>query len=332
MYDEIQAVSGPQVWYGSDIAGNKDWSVNIPADVLDELDKVIGDARETGAAPTDFIHWGNSYRALSEFTHGICQALKSGYGFCLLRGVPVDRYSKDELKILLLVFGHNLGLINPQIGINIPIAEVTNLDTGAAREFYYHIGGPLPPHMDPVDVAGLLCVRSAKSGGDSSIVSSMAVHNEILKTRPDLLSLLYRGYYHLDRHAKDAGGRRVLTDHYCPIFADIGGETICAYLPQPILMAVEHGLVELSEPETEALAVLNRLATSPELVLSMALQPGDIQLLNNRCILHHRTDYEDYPEPDRRRLLLRIWLTIKDWKKFPGNIPRADAELGSRPD
>ena len=43
----------------------------------------------------------------------------------------------------------------------------------------------------------------------------------------------------------------------------------------------------------------------------MDLEPGDIQLLNNSVVLHARTDFVDYEEPERRRHLLRLWLNVE---------------------
>ena len=53
-----------------------------------------------------------------------------------------------------------------------------------------------------------------------------------------------------------------------------------------------------------------RIAASPELYFDMDLAPGDIQWLSNHTILHARTGYGDYPEPERKRHLLRLWLSL----------------------
>jgi hypothetical protein len=127
-------------------------------------------------------------------------------------------------------------------------------------------------------------------------------------------------------------GRKTLTDYLAPVFADIGGgETICSFLPESILAGEKAGLMRLSEAEREAVTVMERTAERSDLMLPMDLQPGDIQFLNNRVILHNRMDYEDYPERERRRLMLRLWLTIPGWRKYPANIPHTDVELGRIP-
>jgi TfdA family taurine catabolism dioxygenase TauD len=49
----------------------------------------------------------------------------------------------------------------------------------------------------------------------------------------------------------------------------------------------------------------------------MELQPGDIQLVHNHTILHDRTAFEDFPEPERKRHLLRLWLAPKGARTLP---------------
>src|SRR5262249_17339663 len=153
----------------------------------------------------------------------------------VLRGFPVAQHSVDELKMMLLVFGHHMGLIGPQDDQQRSIGEVMDTGPGTPKDFYFHRGGALPMHVDPVDVVGLLCVRKAKQGGESAIASAMAVHNELLRTRPDLLRLLYRGFPHIRRHDPESRARneKTITDFPVPIFADIGGgERVCTFISE----------------------------------------------------------------------------------------------------
>jgi hypothetical protein len=115
------------------------------------------------------------------------------------------------------------------------------------------------------------------------------------------------------------------------VFCDIGGETICSFLPSVIEGAVEEGLTTFTDAEREALEYMKSIAESPEFRFDMEIAPGDMQFLNNRAILHNRLDYEDYPEPERRRLMLRLWLTMPGWRKYPPTIPHTDVELQTEP-
>jgi hypothetical protein len=327
----IKPVEGPQVWTAAEFAARSDWRFSIPDKVIDDLDTVAAEARHSGMDQDTYPIDATNFPALHEFGNAIAHSLRHGTGVAQVKCFPVERYSTEELKVLFLVLGHHMGFVGPQAPRKRGIGEVMDIETQGAKEYYYHRGGPLPMHMDPVDVVGLLTIRKAMQGGLSGIASSMAVHNVMLRERADLLALLYRGYRNRRRESRVGAGGSRLTDHYVPIYADIGGETICAYLPQPIVMAVEEGLITLTNAEHEALTLLDATAERPELVYQMDLEPGDLQFLNNRVTLHNRGDYADWPERDRRRLLLRLWLTMPGWTKYPPEISHTDVEQDRTP-
>jgi hypothetical protein len=259
--------------------------------------------------------------------------LSDEYGFCLLRGAPEGRFCVDELKMLLLILGNHVGLVGPQEERPRSVGEVMDTGPDMPKDFYFHRGGALPMHMDPVDVVGLLCVRMAKAGGASGIASAMTVHNEILRQRPDLLQILYKGFRRLKRHSSADRGHKRLTEAPVPVFVDVGaGEKMCNFITESVLAGVRAGLMTLSAEEQDALALMETIAERSDVMLPMDLRPGDIQLLNNRVILHNRADYEDYPDRDRRRLMLRLWLTMPGWRKVPPSISFLDVEEGRTPE
>lgn len=330
MATEILPVTGPRVWCGADLAGRNDWTFHLPADVLAALDAVVRDAAARGLTQENFDFESVAIPGLRQALAPVVDELAHGAGLALLRGIEVERHGVEALKLALLVIGNHMGLVGPQERKPKGIGEVMDIQP-PTREYYYHGGGPLPMHMDPVDVVGLLCVRGAMRGGESRIVSAMQVHNEILRARPDLLKLLYRGYRHQRREYRRVNGAPALTEYFCPVFAEIGGENVCNYIPRPIRMAVEEGLMTLSPAEEEALALLDATAAREDLCLAMEFVPGDIQFLNNRATLHGRADYRDFADPDRRRLLLRLWLTMPGWVKYPTHLPHTDVELQTEP-
>jgi len=325
----IEPVQGPHVWRGADLAARRDWVHRLPGPALDQIGTVVREAAARGLGQDDFAFEAVEIPGLRQALAPAVQELAGGTGLALLRGLEIDRYAIEELKLALLVIGHHMGLVGPQEHRAKGIGEVMDIKP-PSRDYYYHGGGPLPMHMDPVDVVGLLCVRKARRGGKSRIVSAMRVHNEILGARPDLLALLYRGYRHQRRAHRRHGGA-ALTEHYCPVFADVGGQVVCNYIPRPIRMAVADGLVTLTQQEQDALDLLDRTARRDDLCLTMDIEPGDIQFLYNRAILHGRADYQDHGDPDRRRLMLRLWLTMPGWPKFPADMPHTDVELETTP-
>lgn len=325
----IKPATGPHVWRGSEMAGRSDWVHNLPGTVLAALETTVSEAAARGLTQDNFNFEAMEIPGLRPALIPVVSALGEGSGVALIRGMKIDRLSVGALKMALLVIGHHMGFVGPQEGRAKSIGEVRDVNP-ADKSHYYHQGGPLPMHMDPVDVAGLLCIREAKSGGASRVVSSLTVHNEILRARPDLLAILYRGYRQRRREHRRQGGPK-LTEYFCPVFADVGGDIVCNYLPRPILLTAQEGLVDFTPEEREALEILDETAAREDLRLEMDFQPGDIQFVNNRHIMHGRADYEDHAEMERRRLLLRLWVTIPSWPKYPECLPHSDAELLTEP-
>jgi hypothetical protein len=163
--------------------------------------------------------------------------------------------------------------------------------------------------MDPVDAVGLLCVRPAVEGGQSRIASSSVIHNIILEERPDLLEILYRGFY-----CSRQGHGETVTDWRVPVFASSPDGMESYFLPITIRQAENDG-IRLSEAEHEAMELLQIVASREQVYLDMDFRPGDIQFLNNRLTFHARSDYTDSSDPALRRLLLRLWLMMPDWPK-----------------
>lgn len=329
METSIRPVVGPQVWRGEELLARESWLHHLPDAVLDGIGVAVQDAVARKVTQYDFKFEEIEIPGLRDALAPVVHELAHGSGVSLIRGMDISRHSVEELKLALLIIGHHMGLVGPQEGHPRSIGEVRDVNP-VDKSHYYHQGGPLPMHMDPVDVAGLLCIRKAKRGGTSHLVSSITVHNEILRERPDLMEILYRGYYQRRRDHRRNGGPK-LTGYYCPIFADVGGDRVCNYLPRPILLTEQEGLVEFTQNEKDALAILDRTAARDDLRAEMDFQPGDIQFVNNRHIMHGRADYEDHEALEQRRLLLRLWLTIPGWAKYPETLPHSDVELQTEP-
>ncbi len=157
-------------------------------------------------------------------------------------------------------------------------------------------------------MVGLFVLRTAKSGGMSIITSSVAIHDEIARTRPDLLEVLYQPF-HWSWQGQEVPGT---PPHYRqPIFTRQGDAFSCRYVRTHILSAQRFDDVPRLTPlQQEALALLDELAGSERFHFTMMFQPGDIQFLNNHVCLHSRTAFEDHEDEDRRRHLLRMWLSV----------------------
>lgn len=312
--------TGAAAWRGPDLAERAaEWTIHLsPADI-EEI--------EAGLTTVKLAHGDKFWNQLEsdavfplpDLTKKLRPAnhiLRDGIGFLLLRGLPVDRYSLDEAKTLLRGISACFGESVSQNHRGDMIGEVIDRSDEIAKPRRYEAGGEFRMHVDPIDIVGLMCLRKAKHGGDSRIVSSLTVHNVLLKERPELASILYEGF-RLYRPYPDRGDTQPLTRCRVPVFApDQQGRFASYFLPDPALQAVEREGVNLSAIEHEALDYAERIAARDDLILNMPLVPGDIQFLNNRVILHSRAGYEDFQEKERRRMMLRIWLMNPQWAQL----------------
>ncbi len=309
----VSPVAGPSAWRSADFAGREDWIHRFSGSELAELERAAEQVRARGltldqAGKNDF-----HLPVLSKLLAQAKLELAQGRGFVMLRGIPVERYTLDELGTLFWGLGAHLGTGVTQSLKGDRLGHV--MDIGGDADRYYTRGGELEFHMDPVDVVGLLCLREAVSGGESRIVSSMTIHNTILREKPELMASLEAGY-HYSRRQQDPSGQQPYTAHRVPVFIDGGMGRECYFLPAAFRRAAVDG-APFDETDRAAVHAIEEIAARPENYLDMKFQRGDIQFLNNRTILHARTDYVDNPDPARKRLLYRLWLMMPDWPPRP---------------
>ena len=319
-------IIGPEAWRAEDLAGTTDWIRPFSVSALRELEVAVRAAQARGLAWRDVTRDDFPLPTFGSELASVARELEDGRGVVLLRGLPVQRYTEAELRYLFWGLGTHLGTPRPQNAHAEMIGEVRDevRAYGAVRESVERDGsktsrakarssGPLRFHTDRADVVGLLCVRGAKRGGTSKIVSSVSVSNEILARRPDLHALLWRDY-HRSRQGEELGGER---RHYAlPVFAARDGRFTSQYSRTFVEAAqLIPDVPRLTPAQDEALDMLADVAE--ELSYEMTLEPGDIQLLNNHVIYHARTAYDDDPAPGRDRLLLRLWLSMPNSRALP---------------
>jgi hypothetical protein len=151
-------------------------------------------------------------------------------------------------------------------------------------------------------MVALLCLRPARSGGLSCVLSSVALHDEVARTRPDLARVLYEARWR-DHRTGDGPD----SFYQAPVFSRSGGRISVSYGPDCILSAQRGpGVPPLTGRQLDAMALLDELCSEPRFVLTMDLQAGDLQVLSNHVTLHSRTSFADHPEAGRRRDLIRL--------------------------
>lgn len=311
-------IGGPAAWYGRDLARQTDWIFQFTPDELEEIDAAIrqhvADGREMDQiSPETF-----QLPKLSERLSDALDEVLTGRGFVLLRGFPVDQYSVPEAAIAYLGIGAHFGKFRSQNAMGHLLGHVRDIgkDIRDKTTRYYQTNRELEYHTDSSDIVALLCLKTAKSGGASRIVSSVTLHDEILKRRPDLWEVLFHAYP-TDRRGEIPPGKKPWFD--VPVFNWYAGELTTIYVGQYIRSAQENfpEARRLTDLEGEAIDFLDTLCNDPELNLTMDFRPGDMQFLHNHQLLHSRTDYEDWDEPENRRHLLRLWVSPTGARALP---------------
>ena len=305
------------VWYGAELAGRGDWIEWLSEAEVGEVERAVREVEGARVNLAEITAKDVPLRALGPRLQQILDEVLNGRGFVLIKGLPVERWTRRAAAIAFLVIGVHLGNLRMQNAEGHLIGHVRDLGRSSTdpNTRIYQTRERQTHHTDSCDVVGLMCLTTAKSGGLSSLVSSTTIFNEMRRRRPDLLNVLLQPI-ETDRRGEVPEG----TEPYfnIPVFNYHDGLVSAIYQRQYIESARRFpGVAPLTALQIEALDLLDELANDPKLNLMMELQPGDIQLVHNHTILHDRTSFEDYPQPERKRHLLRLWLAPSGARRLP---------------
>eukprot|EP00891_Asterochloris_glomerata_P004809 jgi/Astpho2/4809/e_gw1.00068.16.1_t len=235
------------------------------------------------------------------------QEVVSGRGFTLLSHVPIQGLSQQQLMLLYWGIGTHWGTAVPQNAKGHMIGHVKDchLDPSNPGVRLYATNAAQPYHTDSADLVGLLCLATARTGGQSSWCSSAALYNEMLRRDPALVHTLLEPLY-VDRKGEIPEGK--LPHYQMAVFHWFEGLLSTIYARGFIAAAQRHSEVpRLTPAQIAAMDLVDELAASDLLRMDYDLQPGDLQLLHNHTILHARMGGHDGPEQQRH--LLRLWLS-----------------------
>jgi hypothetical protein len=305
---EIAPVADENVWQGPALERQGQWTVELDDAELEALKRAVGAMRASDLAleqtgldlVRDPVLEASARRWLAE--------LNTGRGFVFARGLDRLALSADDLARAYWALGLHLGTAVPQSKDGELLGHVR--DIGAPDDptiRLYKTRKKQDFHVDGSDIVGLLCLRGARSGGLSRIVSSMTIYQHIVAVRPDLVHALFEPMY-WDIAADAPPGHPPYIQ--MPICSTVNGRLRFFYIGWYIRNAQQYAEVPRLTPEQEQLlALIEATANDPANYLDMDFRPGDMQFLKNSVILHARTAYEDEAEPERKRHLLRLWLT-----------------------
>ncbi|HET6950530.1 MAG TPA: TauD/TfdA family dioxygenase [Acidimicrobiales bacterium] len=239
----------------------------------------------------------------------IADDLVNGRGMVLIRGVPVDRYSKDRASAIYWGVGMHLGHPWPQNAKGHLLGDVADqgksVDDPTARG--NELGGvPLPFHSDGSDLVGLLCLDAGAGGGDSLVANAVTIHNDLVREAPGLAAELYRPFPY-DLRGEHAPGSR--SWYTMPVFSRRGDRLFVRYIRPYIESSKRHP--DAPRPSEAARAALDRvdaMCADPQYRVALGMRPGDMQFVNNYHVLHARDAYIDDRAAGKVRHLKRLWL------------------------
>lgn len=327
MDPNLNPIESPAAWRGADLAGSDAWRRALTGREIAALERAAADVRAKGAPCPGFGRDTFSIPELAPLFAWMAEQLERGPGVVRLSGVPVSRLARDDLKRLFWGFCVNLGTPIYQTSAGEILGEVKD-ETGTGAALTYDGPGPLKSartiarstgplrfHTDKCDLLSLLCATNAIEGGVSKIVSSVTIHNEMARRRPDLLRVMYEPFWRM--RPTDEEGDRPDRTFPMPVFAraDDGGFT-SQYSRTYINQAQEvAGVPKLTAAQNAAMDLLHEIGE--EVCLQAPFEIGDMQFLNQHVTYHGRTAFKDDPEFGASRVLLRIWLSVPFSRKLP---------------
>ena len=241
-----------------------------------------------------------------------------GFGLFIINGACLKDFSLKEKISIYTLIAEILGELIIQNIKQEKIVEIKDVGKSMQTGGRYHEtkeGGShhtdSPQWEDVPDYLGLFCVHNAKKGGTNLFLSAYTIHNRILKGRKDLLNILYEKF-HFDKRGEFKEGESSTV--FEPIFKFKDGKLYFRYLRNYIDAGHDIQNQPLSESQKEALTYLDNFMLEEDMIMSYDLKPDDMVFSDNHWIIHGRTTFEDFDDPNLKRLMLRTW--IKD-KTYP---------------
>lgn len=310
-------ITGPSAWTGAELRRRDDWIYRLSPTEIAEIDAAVTAVRGRGLELAEIGRTDFPLPELGPVLDRLRDEILNGRGFVLIRGLTVANRPIEQNAAAYWGIGAYFGKPRSQNAMGHLLGHVRDLGlaTTDPNVRTYQTTERQHFHTDSCDIVGLLCLKTAKRGGLSSLTSSMAIYNAIARRRPDLLHRLFRPFP-TDRRGEVPEGKKPYFE--LPVYNDYAGHLSVIYSRTYINSGQRFpDARRLTSEDVEALDLFDDLANDAELRLDMELQPGDMQFLHNHTILHDRTSFEDWPEPERKRHLLRLWLAAPGARPLP---------------
>lgn len=299
-------VTGPAAWRGNEVAAG-----SVRHLTEEQALEIVEVARRHDASVETLasVAFAEQLPSFAPLMKQVGDDLLGGRGVALLRGLPVWKLSVEQASVAYWAIGSFLGQGVAQSSAGDLIGHVRD-HSNKIRSYLNR--SALRFHVDLADLVGLLCVRPAMSGGESLIASSLTVYNEMREHHPEYLEALSSGF-HWSRNGEEGPGEAPFSA-LMPVFTVSEGTVSCRFNASMIRRGAQAMGATLSPLQEQALAYVEE--TAVRCSYSMRMEAGDIQFLNNYTVLHSRTEFQDWPQPEKHRLLLRLWLRREGVRNF----------------
>ena len=307
----------PAAWTVDSLNAAPSWIYELDDRARGDLTRAVRKGLDPARTLFDYTRGDFDLGAAWKPIAGALKEIKDGTGFAILRGLPREGLSQDEFALLTWAIGLHTGVARPQGKASQYQSAVRDAGvvyrSGKGRG--YSSNADLDFHTDSADIVLLTCYNVAASGGMSMVSSSVTAHNILARERPDLAALLHEPFY-FSRQQEEASDEAPYYPN--PIF-DVASGVLCSKWNRNRLRSAQamEGVPRLTASQAEALDLLDDILRRPDVMHSMYLRPGDMQVLNNHVTLHSRTEFVDHDDPVLKRCLFRLWLAPPDWPALP---------------
>ena len=314
----FEHTSSSFVWKASSFEDPSDYLVELTSDDRGEMLAALEALDRSGRLASVHALTKSDFRfgRLGEKLERGFAEVRSGKGFVVLRGLPLQGLSLEQFTACAWGVGTYFGRALSQNAQGELVTSVIDATAEDATPRMYRSNLELRPHSDITAMISLACWHKSAAGGASIIVSGVTVHDAIRARAPHLLEPLYRGY-HYHRLGEEGAGEEPATPYRMPVFANRNGQISCRYQRAGIAAGQRERGVPLEERDIEALNLFDQVAADPENRLAFFLERGDMIVINNYTVMHARTRFTNFPEPERQRRLVRLWFDAEDFRDVP---------------
>lgn len=326
-------IDAPSAWLGKEMAANPEiWLYQLTADNIADLESAARHFLSLNLDIGEITKKTFPLQTFTPHTEQLKHTILAGRGFKVLRGLPITGYTQEFAATIFCGLGAHLGTARSQNAQGHILGHVRDIGADASDpdSRIYQTCARQTFHTDSADLVGLLCIKDAKEGGESLLVSAESIYNRMKAERPDLLVKLFDPVA-TDRRGEIPAGAKPFME--IPVLNWHKGFLTVFHHRQYINSGQRFDdAIPLTPEHIEALDYFDTLANDPELSFGMQLIPGDMQFVYNHSQLHDRTGFLDWPDKTQRRHLMRLWLSLEGDRPLPDVFKQryGSIEIGDR--